>query len=85
MQQAFWLLGTHVQILADHKDTLGRYDLIEGTFLPNVAIPLHRHTTYSEQLYVLKGKFTIHTESGQNNGRDVCLLFAGRNKASLSE
>ncbi|OUJ74814.1 cupin domain-containing protein [Hymenobacter crusticola] len=64
MQQAFWLLGTHVQILADHKDTSGRYDLIEGTFLPNVATPLHRHTTYSEQLYVLEGEFMVHTESG---------------------
>jgi quercetin dioxygenase-like cupin family protein len=64
MQQAFWLLGTHVRILADHAATAGRYDLIEGTFLPNVTTPLHRHTTYSEHLYVLEGEFTVHTESG---------------------
>ncbi|WP_262490767.1 cupin domain-containing protein [Hymenobacter crusticola] len=38
MQQAFWLLGTHLQLLTDHQDTAGRYDLIEGTFLPNVGI-----------------------------------------------
>jgi quercetin dioxygenase-like cupin family protein len=64
MQQAFWLLGTHLQVLTDDQDTAGRYDLIEGIFLPNTATPLHRHTTYSEHLYVLEGEFTIHTESG---------------------
>jgi quercetin dioxygenase-like cupin family protein len=64
MQQAFWLLGVHLQILADRKETSGRYDLIEGTFQPNVGTPLHRHTTYSEHLYVLEGEFTVHTELG---------------------
>jgi quercetin dioxygenase-like cupin family protein len=63
MNNAFWLLGTHVQILADRAATDGRYDLIEGTFLPGVATPLHRHTTYSEHLYVLEGEFTVHTET----------------------
>lgn len=64
MQQAFWLFGTHLQILADQQDTAGRYDLIEGIFMPNVATPLHRHTTYSEHLYALEGEFAVHTESG---------------------
>jgi quercetin dioxygenase-like cupin family protein len=64
MKNAFWLLGTHVQILSDHATTAGRYDLIEGTFMPNTGTPLHRHTTYSEHLYVLEGEFTVHTESG---------------------
>ena len=63
MQNSFWLLGTHVQILSDHTATAGRYDFIEGTFQPHVATPLHRHTTYSEHLYVLEGEFTVHTET----------------------
>jgi quercetin dioxygenase-like cupin family protein len=64
MQQAFWLFGTHLQILDEQQDTAGRYDLVEGIFQPNVATPLHRHTTYSNHLYVLEGEFTVHTESG---------------------
>jgi quercetin dioxygenase-like cupin family protein len=63
MQNALWLLGTHLQILSDQAATAGRYDLIESTFMPNVATPLHRHTTYSQHLYVLEGEFTVYTES----------------------
>lgn len=63
MNQAFWLLGTHLNVLADEETTGGRYDLIEGRFLPNVATPLHRHTAYSEHLYVLEGEFTVRTEA----------------------
>lgn len=61
MNQSFWLLGTLVRILANHDTTEGRYDLIEGTFQPGVATPLHRHTAYSEHLFVLEGEFTVHT------------------------
>jgi hypothetical protein len=46
MQNTFWLLGTHLTILADHTTTDGRYDLLEGVFQPGVATPMHRHTTY---------------------------------------
>ncbi|MDF7814060.1 cupin domain-containing protein [Hymenobacter sp. YC55] len=63
MNQSFWLLGTLTRILADHETTENRYDLIEGTFQPGVATPLHRHTTYSEHLVVLEGEFTVHTET----------------------
>jgi quercetin dioxygenase-like cupin family protein len=63
MNQSFWLLGTLTRILADHEATEGRYDLIEGTFQPGVATPMHRHTTYSEHLFVLEGEFTVHTET----------------------
>ncbi|WP_227767399.1 cupin domain-containing protein [Hymenobacter sp. 15J16-1T3B] len=51
-------------ILANQTDTDGRYDLIEGTFAPGVETPVHRHTTYAEQLYVLAGEFTVRTEGG---------------------
>jgi quercetin dioxygenase-like cupin family protein len=64
MNQSFWLLGTLTRILADHEVTEGRYDLIEGAFQPGVATPMHRHTTYSEHLFVLEGEFTVHTEAG---------------------
>jgi quercetin dioxygenase-like cupin family protein len=63
MNQSFWLLGTLTRILADNETTEGRYDLIEGTFQPGVATPMHRHTTYSEHLFVLEGEFTVHTEA----------------------
>lgn len=63
MQHTFWLLGTHLTILADHITTDGRYDLLEGVFQPGVATPMHRHTTYSEHLYVLEGELAVHTEA----------------------
>ncbi|MEH2381506.1 MAG: cupin domain-containing protein [Nostoc sp.] len=56
-------------MIADHTTTAGQYDLIEGYFLPSRQIPLHRHTRYSEQIYVLSGEFTV---------------WAGENKALLS-
>ena len=69
MTQTLWLFGTRLTILADHTTTGGQYDLIEGYFPPGAQTPLHRHTRYSEQLYVLEGKFTV---------------WAGENKMVLS-
>lgn len=59
MTQSFWLLGTHLTILADRTTTDGKYDLIEGYFRPGTQTPPHRHTRYSEQIYVLEGEFTV--------------------------
>lgn len=59
MTQSFWLLGTHLTVLADHTTTDGKYDLIEGYFPPGTQTPPHRHTRYSEQIYVLEGEFTV--------------------------
>ncbi len=47
----------------------GQYDLIEEHSLPGSHTPLHRHTRYSQLLYVLEGEFTV---------------FAGENKVVLS-
>lgn len=55
MTQPFWLFSSRLRIVADHTTTGGQYDLIEGYFLPGIQTPLHRHTRYSEQLYVLFG------------------------------
>lgn len=60
MQQDFWFLGSHLRILADHTNTAGRYDLVEGTFPPNIATPVHLHAAYAEQVYILEGEFTLH-------------------------
>ncbi|MBD2532074.1 cupin domain-containing protein [Nostoc flagelliforme FACHB-838] len=68
MTQSFWLFGSRLDIIADHTTTEGKYDLIEGYFPPGTQTPLHRHTRYSEQLYVLEGEFTV---------------WAGENKAVL--
>lgn len=68
MAQPLWLFGSQLRIIADHTTTGGQYDLIEGYFLPGTQTPLHRHTRYYEQLYVLEGEFTV---------------WAGENKAVL--
>ncbi|MDF5719687.1 MAG: cupin domain-containing protein [Rhizonema sp. PD37] len=59
MTQSFWLFGSRLTILADRTTTDGKYDLIEGYFPPGTQTPPHRHTRYSEQLYVLEGEFTV--------------------------
>ena len=41
-----------------HEGTLHQAR-IEGYFLPGTQTPPHRHTRYSEQLYVLEGEFTV--------------------------
>ena len=69
MTQSLWFFGSRLRIIADHTTTAGQYDLIEGYFPPSAQIPLHRHTRYSEQIYVLSGEFTV---------------WAGEKKAVLS-
>lgn len=69
MTQSLWFFGSRLNILADHTTTGGQYDLIEGYFPPGTQTPPHRHTRYSEQLYVLEGEFTV---------------WAGENKAVLN-
>ena len=59
MTQSFWFFGSCLSIIADHTTTGGQYDLIEGYFPPGSQTPPHRHTRYSEQLYVLEGEFTV--------------------------
>jgi quercetin dioxygenase-like cupin family protein len=61
MKNAYWLFGTRLSVLADRTITGGRYDLIEGWVPPGTQGPLHRHSAYSEQLYVLDGEFTVWT------------------------
>jgi len=58
MTQSFWLFGSRLTIVADRTTVDGKYDLIEGYFPPSTQTPPHRHTRYSEQLYVLEGEFT---------------------------
>ncbi|NJO51372.1 MAG: cupin domain-containing protein [Leptolyngbyaceae cyanobacterium RM2_2_4] len=65
MMQSFWLFGACLTILADRTTTIGQYDLIEGYFPPGSQTPPHRHTRYSEQLYVLEGEFTIWTSENR--------------------
>jgi quercetin dioxygenase-like cupin family protein len=62
MTESFWLFGTYLTILADHTTTGGQYDLLEGYFPPGTQTPPHRHTRYSEQVYVLEGEFTVWIE-----------------------
>ena len=69
MSQSLWFFGSRLTIVADHTTTGGKYDLIEGYFPPGSQTPPHRHTRYSEQLYVLSGEFTV---------------WAGENKVVLS-
>ena len=79
MAQSLWLFGSRLNIVADHTTTGGQYDLIEGYFLPGTQTPPHRHTRYSEQLYVLEGEFTVW--AGENkvvlNAGESFLIPAG--------
>jgi quercetin dioxygenase-like cupin family protein len=59
MTRSFWLFGTRFTVHANHGDTAGRYDLIEGSALPGFQTPLHRHNRYAEQFYILEGEFTV--------------------------
>lgn len=60
--RTFWLLDNHVFVLADHNDTGGRYDLIEELLPAGAEGPLHRHTRYTEHIYVLEGELTVWLE-----------------------
>jgi quercetin dioxygenase-like cupin family protein len=60
MAQKYWLFGTHLNILVDERKSDGNYDLIEGTLAKGVETPLHLHSKYSEEIYVLEGEFTIY-------------------------
>ena len=71
MTQSFWLFGSRLTIVADHTTTGGKYDLVEGYFPPGTQTPPHRHTRYSEQLYVLEGEFTVWI------GKNKVVLGAG--------
>lgn len=62
MTESFWLFGTYLTILADRTTTGGQYDLLEGYFPLGTQTPPHRHTRYSEQVYVLEGEFTVWIE-----------------------
>ena len=58
MRTSYWAFGTHLIVLASHADTAGRYDLVENFLPPGAQIPPHRHSRYSEQLYVVEGELT---------------------------
>jgi quercetin dioxygenase-like cupin family protein len=59
MKNSYWLFGARLSVLASHDDTGGHYDLVEGWFPSGCQTPLHRHTRYAEQIYVLEGEFTV--------------------------
>ena len=59
MTRSYWLFGNRFTVHANHKDTAGRYDLIEGNPASGYQTPLHRHTRYAEQFYILEGEFTV--------------------------
>jgi hypothetical protein len=59
MSRSFWLFGARFTVHANHEDTAGRYDLIEGKGPPGFQTPLPQHNRYSEQFCVLEGEFTV--------------------------
>jgi hypothetical protein len=59
MKNAYWLLGTRLNILADQANTGGRYDPVEGWFPSAVQTLPHRHCAYAEQFNVLDREFTV--------------------------
>jgi mannose-6-phosphate isomerase-like protein (cupin superfamily) len=71
MRRAFLLFGTRFTVHANHEDTAGKYDLVEGSASPSFRTPLHRHTRYAEQFYVLEGEFTVWA------GERMAVLYPG--------
>jgi mannose-6-phosphate isomerase-like protein (cupin superfamily) len=71
MSRSFWLFGARFTVHANHEDTAGRYDLIEGGGPPGFQSPLHRHNRYAEQFYILEGEFTVWA------GKRTAVLRAG--------
>jgi mannose-6-phosphate isomerase-like protein (cupin superfamily) len=64
MENNFWLLGIHRNIIADGDDTDGQYDFIEGVAQPGSKTPPHIHHQYAETEYVIEGELTIFTDTG---------------------
>jgi quercetin dioxygenase-like cupin family protein len=71
MTRSFWLLGVRLTVHANHEDTGGRYDLVESVGIPGFRTPWHRHTRYSELVYVLEGEFTVRA------GEEMAVLRPG--------
>jgi quercetin dioxygenase-like cupin family protein len=65
MKNSYWLFGARLVVLAGHADTGGCCDFVEGWFPPGCQTPLHQHTRYAEQIYVLEGEFTIWPDGRQ--------------------
>jgi mannose-6-phosphate isomerase-like protein (cupin superfamily) len=59
MTRSYWLFGARFIVHANHEDTAGRYDLIEGGGPPGFQSTLHRHNRYAEQFFILEGEFTV--------------------------
>jgi quercetin dioxygenase-like cupin family protein len=55
-----WFFGGLLSIKASAADTNGEYTLLEITYPPGVAAPLHVHYHEDEGFYVLEGSATIH-------------------------
>ncbi len=56
------MFDNRLSILADHGDTEGRYDLVEGLVPAGFETSLHRHTRYTEHFFVLEGEITVWLE-----------------------
>ena len=59
MRKSYWLVGSRLSVIAVASETKDRYDLVEGWFPAGAAVPPHRHSRYSEHIYVLEGEFTV--------------------------
>jgi quercetin dioxygenase-like cupin family protein len=59
MTRSYWLFGARFTVHANHADTAGRYDVVEGGGPPGFQTPLHRHNRYAEQFCILEGEFTV--------------------------
>ncbi len=59
MKQTFWFFNTQLTIETEGGETDDRYDLVDGIIPPGIETPLHMHTKYSENIFVLEGEFTL--------------------------
>lgn len=58
-RRGLWVLGSHVTLLADGKETNGQMCIIEVVAPPEAGPPPHFHRDESETFYVVDGEFEM--------------------------
>jgi quercetin dioxygenase-like cupin family protein len=76
---AYWWLDILWVILADGKDTGGRYSLMHETLPKGSGAPPHKHTWSDEHFYMLEGEVTFLVGEEIRIGRQGDFIFVPRN------
>ncbi|TWT01432.1 quercetin 2,3-dioxygenase [Planomicrobium sp. CPCC 101079] len=81
--EAYWFLGTLLEMKATAKDTNGACGLIESLHPPGYATPLHVHQNEDEIFYVLEGELTFTVGEKTIMAKPGTFLYAPRGIAHM--